>query len=211
MKTKLPASCATGNRLTPVNRDQDNRLGIALETLATTAKSAASDPGIHAFAGHLAKASIQAIKSGDPILFAGNGGSAADAMHTAAELTGHLVHQRDSLPAIVLGSNPSSMTAIANDYGYQEVFSRELSALAGSRSVLVVFSTSGNSPNIIRVLDRARELGIQAFGFLGGDGGECASLCTHYIVQNATAMTTQEIHMCVAHAVCQMIDDGVND
>lgn len=185
-------------------------LSRALRTLAATAESVALDPDLALFGQSLAASSIRAIQSGDPILFAGNGGSAADAMHTAAELTGHLQCQRESLPAVVLGSNPSSLTAIANDYGYQEVFSRELSALAGPQSILVVFTTSGNSPNIIRALSRARELGIEAFGFLGGDGGQCASLCTHYIVKEASTMTTQEIHMCIAHAVCQMIDDGIS-
>ena len=193
-----------------MEREDADHIRAALRELSATAESVASDSTLQTFGRDLARASIRAIESSDPILFAGNGGSAADAMHTAAELTGRLISERESLPAIVLGSNPSSMTAIANDYGYDQVFSRELSALAGPRSILVVFTTSGNSPNIIRALSRARQLGIEAFGFLGGDGGQCASLCNHYIVRDASTVTTQEVHMCLAHAICQMIDDGIS-
>lgn len=152
---------------------------------------------------------IKAIKAGKKILIFGNGGSAADAQHFAAELTGRYKRERRGLPAIALTTDTSALTAIGNDYGFEKVFVRQAQALAVCGDVFIGLSTSGNSPNVIHTLRFARDLGCQTIGFTGGNGGQMVSLCDITLtVPSDNTPRIQEGHGLLIHALCEMIEDA---
>ncbi len=137
------------------------------------------------------------------------GGSAADAQHFIAELVGRFVKERRGLPGISLTTNTSSLTAIANDYSFDDVFSRQLLALGEKDDVFFGISTSGKSPNILKALDAAKSIGMITIGLLGRDGGPCASHCDiPIIVQHDVTARIQEIHILTIHAICACIDES---
>ncbi len=152
---------------------------------------------------------IEALKSGKKIMLCGNGGSAADAQHIAAELTGRFEKERRALPAIALTTDTSALTAIANDYNYAEVFARQLEALANQGDVLIAISTSGESENVLKACEAARAKGCKVVGLLGRDGGRIKDVCDAAIVvpHNRTARI-QEMHIMVGHLLCKMIDES---
>lgn len=153
----------------------------------------------------------EAINNGNKILFAGNGGSAADSQHFAAEMSGRFKKERRGLPGIALTTDSSALTAIANDYGYDNVFSRQVEALAKPGDVFVCFSTSGNSPNIFKAADKALEIGCKTIGFLGKDGGTIKSKCNiSFIVPAPVTARIQETHLLAYHIVCELIDNSFN-
>jgi len=152
---------------------------------------------------------VEALKNGNKILLCGNGGSAADAQHIAAELTGRYKTERKGLAGIALTTDTSALTAIGNDYGYDRVFDRQVEALANSGDVLIGISTSGNSKNIINALKVAKELGCETIGFSGRDGGEMNSLCdVNLVVPSDNTPRIQEMHILFGHTICQIIDDS---
>jgi D-sedoheptulose 7-phosphate isomerase len=165
---------------------------------------------------------IDRISNGGTIMVAGNGGSAAQAMHFCEELTGRYRETRPALPAICLCSDAAAMSCIANDFGWENVFMRQLEAHASftiddedeenaiSNDVLLVLSTSGNSANVNTALECANELGIVTIGLLGKDGGGSADLCDHCIVIDATdSAAIQDGHQVVLHAICEVIEAWV--
>ncbi len=149
----------------------------------------------------------ETIFSGAKVLLAGNGGSAADAQHIAAELVGRFVKQRKALPAIALTVDTSALTAISNDYGYEMVFQRQIEAFARPSDLFIAISTSGNSPNILRALEAAKEMGCKTLGLSGRDGGLMNDLCDLNIVipENNTARI-QEMHILIGHILCNAVD-----
>jgi len=149
-----------------------------------------------------------ALQGGQKVLIAGNGGSAADAQHIAAELTGRFVKHRKALPGIALTVDTSALTAIANDYGYDHVFSRQVEAYAQPGDVFIAISTSGNSPGVLNALKTARDYGCKTLGLSGRDGGKMHSLCDLCIVvpSNETARI-QEMHILIGHIICKSVDD----
>ncbi len=150
---------------------------------------------------------VESIKNGNKVILAGNGGSAADAQHFAGELVGRFIIERDGLPAISLCTDPTIVTSISNDYGYEELFSKELIALGRTGDVFVAISTSGNSLNCIKALKTASERGIKTIGFLGGNGGTMKSLCdVPLIVPVNSTPRIQEIHTFTVHLLCQIIE-----
>ena len=152
---------------------------------------------------------ITALKMGRKILIAGNGGSAADAQHFAAELAGKFIHERKGLPAIALTTNTSIITAIANDFGYEYVFSRQIEALGNRGDIFVGISTSGNSRNILQSLSSARENRITTIGLIGNDGGLMADLCDlKLIVPSSDTQHIQEAHIMIIHELCAIIDNA---
>ena len=152
---------------------------------------------------------IETLKNGNKILLCGNGGSAADAQHIAAELTGRYKSERRGLPSIALTTDTSALTAIANDYGYERVFDRQLEALANEGDLLIAISTSGNSPNILSALKTARELGCQTIGLSGRDGGLMNDACNlNVVIPSEDTPRIQEMHILVGHTICQAIDDA---
>lgn len=161
----------------------------------------------------MARIAASSIKSGGKVIFCGNGGSAADAQHIAAELLVRLRadRERDGLPALTLAQDTSTLTACANDYGFNHIFERPLRALGRKGDVLVGISTSGNSENVIQAMLAAREMGISVLGFLGGNGGRALALCDVCFIPPATADTgrIQETHITAGHALVELIEDAL--
>tara|TARA_B100000900_G_scaffold93650_1_gene76867 strand:- start:9344 stop:9925 length:582 start_codon:yes stop_codon:yes gene_type:complete len=154
--------------------------------------------------------SVEAFKNGNKLLLCGNGGSAADAQHIAAELSGRFYKDRPPLHAEALNVNTSFLTAVANDFGYDQTLARMLEACGKKKDILIAISTSGNSNNIIEVLRKARSLDIVTIGFSGQEGGGMQSLCD--IMINAPSNNTariQEIHILCGHIICQLIEEEI--
>ncbi len=152
---------------------------------------------------------IEALKNGNKVLLCGNGGSAADAQHIAAELTGRYKTERRGLPGIALTTDTSALTAIGNDYGYDRIFDRQVEALANSSDVVIGISTSGNSKNIISALKLAKELGCKTVGMSGRDGGLMNEVCDiNLIVPSNDTPRIQEMHILFGHTICQCIDNA---
>lgn len=152
---------------------------------------------------------VDVLKKGGKILLCGNGGSAADAQHIATELTGRYKTERCGLPAIALTTDTSALTAIGNDYGFDRVFSRQVQALASSKDLLVAISTSGNSPNIIKALEEAKNKGCKTLGLSGKGGGAMSEWCNlNIVVPSTDTPRIQEMHILIGHIVCQAVDDA---
>jgi len=153
---------------------------------------------------------VRSLSGDGKLLLCGNGGSAADCQHIAAELTGRFIHDRRPLAAISLTTDTSALTCIANDYSYDEVFSRQVNALARSGDCLIGISTSGNSANVIKAVEAAKKLGVTTIGLLGRDGGKLASLCDYTIIvpSNITARI-QEAHILIGHTLCGQIEQSL--
>jgi D-sedoheptulose 7-phosphate isomerase len=149
----------------------------------------------------------QTLQTGGKILFCGNGGSASDSQHLAAELTGRFIKDRKPLAAIALTTDTSALTSIANDYAFEDVFARQVMALGRPGDVLVGISTSGNSKNIIRAVEEATAIGMTSVGLLGRDGGQLRGLCDYAIVvpSDVTARI-QESHILIGHTLCGLIE-----
>ena len=155
----------------------------------------------------LADAVDAAWDRGGKLLLCGNGGSAADAQHIAAELVGRFGRERPAWPALALTVNTSVLTAVANDYGFDEVFARQVAGLGGPDDVLLVISTSGDSPNCLRAVAVARERGLRVFGFLGGDGGKLAPLVdAAFTAPVAATPRVQELHIAMGHLLCELLE-----
>jgi len=152
---------------------------------------------------------IETLKKGNKILLCGNGGSAADAQHIAAELTGRYKTERKGLAGIALTTDTSALTAIGNDYGYERIFARQVEALANEGDLLIGISTSGNSENILSAFDVAKELGCKTIGFSGKGGGEMNDHCDlNIVIPSDNTPRIQEMHILIGHIVCQLIDDS---
>src|SRR3989441_8330177 len=150
----------------------------------------------------------EALAGGHKVLLFGNGGSAADAQHIASELVGRLTRERRPLPAIALTTDTSALTAIANDYGYDQVFARQVRALGAAGDVAIALSTSGNSPNVLRAVEACRETGLHVIGLTGGDGGALAPVADASLRVSAStrSMRIQETHILIGHVICEMVD-----
>ena len=154
-----------------------------------------------------AKLCIDCINNGGKILLFGNGGSAADAQHIAAELVGRYKLERKGLPAIALTTDTSSLTSISNDFEYSEIFSRQVDALANNVDVVIGISTSGTSENVINALKLASKLGCKTIGFSGNDGGQMNTICDlNIIVPSDDTPRIQEMHIVIGHTICHLID-----
>ncbi|TAK48895.1 MAG: SIS domain-containing protein [Xanthobacteraceae bacterium] len=176
------------------------RSRAALDTVA-------SDRALLETIGACAATITAALRNGGKLLIAGNGGSAADAQHIAAELVGRYKRERAALPAIALTTDTSALTAIGNDYGFDEVFARQLRALGRPGDVLLAISTSGRSPNILAAIAAAREMDIAVIGFTGGGGGDMRALCRHWLgAPGGETAVIQQIHMVAAHAICDAVE-----
>ncbi len=155
---------------------------------------------------------VETIKNGNKIIFFGNGGSAADAQHIAAELSGRYKKERAPLAGVAVTTDTSALTAIGNDYGYDEVFARQVRALARPGDLLFGISTSGNSANVIKALNLARELSCKSIGLSGKDGGKMKDLCdANIIIPSNNTPRIQEMHILVGHTLCQILDNSIQD
>jgi D-sedoheptulose 7-phosphate isomerase len=147
------------------------------------------------------------FRQGGKVVLFGNGGSAADAQHIASELVGKFLMERRALPAIVLTANTSTLTALANDYGYETVFSRQVEALVNKEDTVIGISTSGNSPNVIEAMKTARMKGAKAIGLTGGGRGKLAEVADLTIaVPSYSTPRIQEAHITIGHIVCELVE-----
>lgn len=154
------------------------------------------------------QAIVKAFKSGNKVLFCGNGGSAADAQHLAAEFSGRFYTDRDPLPSEALHCNSSYMTAVANDYSYDVVYSRLVKGMGKPGDVLIALSTSGNSVNIIKALEQAQQIGMVTVSFTGEAGGKMRQLSDYLInVPSTDTPRIQETHIMIGHIICQMTEE----
>jgi D-sedoheptulose 7-phosphate isomerase len=152
---------------------------------------------------------ISTLKKGNKVLLAGNGGSAADAQHIAAELSGRFLKERRALPGIALTTDTSALTSIANDYGYEHVFSRQVEALASKGDLFIGISTSGNSQGIINAFDAAKNLQCKTLGLSGRNGGKMNELCDlNIIIPSEVTARIQEMHILIGHILCKAADDA---
>lgn len=157
-----------------------------------------------------AEAMIACYRAGGTAIFCGNGGSAADAQHLAAEFVGRYLVERRPLPALALHANTSALTAIGNDYGYEQVFARPLEALARPGDVLVALSTSGNSPSIVAAARKARDLGLTTIVLTGAGGGQMASWANILLaVPSTETPRIQENHILIGHCLCQAVEQAL--
>jgi D-sedoheptulose 7-phosphate isomerase len=176
------------------------------EHQALFARLTTLDDEVSAIASHLAAT----LSRGGKLLLCGNGGSAADCQHIAAELTGRFVADRRPLAALALTTDTSALTAIANDYSFDDVFSRQVLALARPGDCVIGISTSGRSANVLRAVAAAREVGATSVGLLGRDGGELKSTCDHcVIVPSHVTARIQEAHGLIGHAWCALIEQAL--
>jgi D-sedoheptulose 7-phosphate isomerase len=151
---------------------------------------------------------VTAFKNGNKVLFCGNGGSAADAQHLAAELSGRFYKDREALPAEALHVNSSYLTAVANDYSFDVIYSRLVTGFGKKGDVLVALSTSGNSANIINAVNAAIEKGMITIGFTGASGGKMKAICHHLInVPSTDTPRIQESHILIGHIICQLVEE----
>jgi len=154
-----------------------------------------------------AKLCIDALKNGKKILIFGNGGSAADAQHIAAELVGRYKVERKGLAAIALTTDTSALTSIGNDYGYSHVFDRQIEALANSGDVVIGISTGGSSGNVLNALTLANQMNCKTIGFSGRDGGKMNTICnTNLVVPADDTPRIQEMHILIGHTICHLVD-----
>ena len=152
----------------------------------------------------------KAFVSGNKLMLCGNGGSAADSQHIAAEMTGRFIKDRKPLPAIALTTDTSALTCIANDYSFEDIFARQVSALGRSGDVLIAISTSGNSINVIKAIHVAKELGIHVIALSGRDGGRMKSIADlSVIVPSQTTARIQEAHIFVGHVICGLVEKAL--
>lgn len=149
------------------------------------------------------------LQSGGKVLLFGNGGSASDSQHIAAEIVGRFVKERKGLPAIALTTDTSIITAVANDYGYDHIFSRQIEALCLKNDVVIGISTSGNSKNVVQGIEKANAIGAITVGLSGGDGGLLKKISKYNLIvdSNETARI-QEAHILIGHALCELIDES---
>jgi D-sedoheptulose 7-phosphate isomerase len=171
---------------------------------------AAKDPALLAVARKIAAAIIAALRAGNKLLIVGNGGSAADAQHIAAEIVGRYKQDRSAWAAIALTTDSSALTSIANDYGFENVFARQVEGLGQRGDVLLALSTSGRSPNILAALRMARQRGLVTIGFTGIKGESLGALCDHLLVSPSDdTPVVQQIHLTAAHGICDEIEQAL--
>ena len=177
----------------------------ALRDLAATAERVATDLGPDLERAH--RMVQETVQRGGTLLFCGNGGSAADAQHMATEYVVRYMRNRRAYPAIALTTDTSLLTAAGNDLGFEQVFARQVEALARPGDLLVIHSTSGNSPNVLRAAEAAKERGVAVLAFSARDGGALRALADHSVViPTMRTDRAQELHLCIEHIICDLVE-----
>jgi D-sedoheptulose 7-phosphate isomerase len=158
----------------------------------------------------IANTIIESLNKGGKVIIFGNGGSASDSQHIAAELVGRFKKDRKSLPAIALTTNTSIITALANDYGFEVVFAKQIEALAQKNDVAIGISTSGKAKNVVAGIKQAKKMGLKTIVLTGGDGGELAKVAdVTLVIASCVTARVQEAHITVGHIVCELVEDTV--
>jgi D-sedoheptulose 7-phosphate isomerase len=181
-------------------------------SLSRDALERAQDAALLDTARTIADVTVGALRSGHKLLIAGNGGSAADAQHIAAEIIGRYKKDRPAFAAIALTTDTSALTAIGNDYGFEQIFSRQVEGLGQRGDVLLAISTSGRSPNILAALKTARQQGLVTVGFTGAKGTTMAAACDHLLVApSEDTAVIQQVYMAFAHGICDVVEQALTD
>ena len=189
------------------SKNSKDPIAAHLERSLAALERATQDAALLATARAIAAVIIAALRSGNKLLIIGNGGSAADAQHIAAEIVGRYKQDRPAWAAMALTTDTSALTAIANDYGFEQVFARQIEGLGRRGDVLLALSTSGRSPNILAALRAARERGLVTIGFTGRNGEALGALVDHLLVSPSDdTPVVQQIHLAVAHGICHEIE-----
>jgi len=171
---------------------------------------AAQDAAMLSAARKIAQVIVHGLRGGHKLLLVGNGGSAADAQHIAAEIVGRYKRERPAFPAIALTTDTSALTAISNDYGFEQVFARQIAGLGRRGDILLALSTSGRSPNILAALRVAHEHGLITIGFTGTKGAALGVACDHLLVAPSDdTPVIQQIHLAVAHGICDEVEQAL--
>jgi D-sedoheptulose 7-phosphate isomerase len=185
----------------------EHRVRKSIEASIATKKSLLSSPDVVITVARVGEILVKALRQGNKALFFGNGGSAADAQHIAAELVGRFAFDRPPLPALALSVNTSCVTAIGNDYGFDQVFSRQLEALARPGDVAIGISTSGNSANVLRAMSTARKIGLQTIALTGRTGGNLRDSADYCIcVPSDETPRIQECHILIGHIISELLE-----
>jgi D-sedoheptulose 7-phosphate isomerase len=186
--------------------DNDLLTGFFARSLAAL-QLAAKDRELLALVGEIARVVENALRAGGKLMIAGNGGSAADAQHLAAEFLSRFLSERRPLPALALTTDTSVLTAVGNDYGFEHIFERQVRGLGRPGDVFLAISTSGRSPNILRALKTARDLGLVTVGFSGAEDSDMRALCRYFLAapSRETAII-QQIHIVAGHAICALVE-----
>jgi D-sedoheptulose 7-phosphate isomerase len=183
---------------------------VVREVLAegvAVAQAVERDAAIHATIAAAAEQTAAAMKNGHKLMVAGNGGSAAEAQHLAAEFVCRLSRDRPAMRAVALTTNTSILTAVSNDYGFERLFARQVEALGQPGDVFMGISTSGTSPNILRAFEQCRQMGIATVGLTGESGGGMASLCDYFIaIPSPVTMYIQQSHLALEHIFCLLAE-----
>ncbi len=188
---------------------QDQIVAHFQSSLAGLTKAVQSDE-LLATTHAIAQAVTNALRAGNKLLLIGNGGSAADAQHIAAEIVGRYKQERPGWAAIALTTDTSALTAIANDYGFEQIFARQVQGLAKRGDVLFALTTSGRSPNILAALKTARDMGVTTVGFTGTNGESLRASCDHLFVSPTDdTPVVQQIHMMAMHAICDEVEQAL--
>jgi D-sedoheptulose 7-phosphate isomerase len=185
----------------------EHRVRKLIEASIATKQSLLSSPDVVMTVAKVSEILVKALKQGNKALLFGNGGSAADAQQIAAELVGRFAFDRPALPALALSVNTSCVTAIGNDYGFDQVFSRQLEALARAGDVAIGISTSGNSANVVRALSTARKMGLHTIALTGRTGGNLRNTVDHCIcVPSNETPRIQECHILIGHIISELVE-----
>ena len=184
------------------------QIGRQLGETASNLRAMAEDRALLREVAAVAAACVNALRKGNKILFAGNGGSAADAQHLAGELVSRFAYDRPGLPSFALTTDTSVLTAIGNDYGYERLFARQIEAVGNAGDVFIAISTSGRSPNILAGLMTARAKGLLTVGMTGRAGGDMPALCDLLLrVPSESTPRIQEGHISMGHAICAIVEE----
>jgi D-sedoheptulose 7-phosphate isomerase len=193
-----------------LNRDSKDPIAAHMALSLAALERATQDSKLDAAAREITAAIVAALRAGNKLLIIGNGGSAGDAQHIAAEIVGRYKRDRPAYAAIALTTDTSALTAIANDYGFEQVFARQIAGLGRPGDVLLALSTSGRSTNILAGLRTARERGLVTVGFTGSNGEALRDLCDHLLVAPSDdTPIVQQIHLTVSHAICHEIEQAM--
>jgi len=186
---------------------QKNTITAHFQHSLAALERAAGDEALLAVTAKIAAVIVDALRSGNKVLLIGNGGSAADAQHIAAEIVGRYKQERPGYAAIALTTDTSALTAISNDYGFEQIFARQVEGLGQRGDVLLAYSTSGKSPNILAALRKARERGLVTVGFTGTKGESMRSGCDHlFVAPTDDTPVVQQIYMTAGHAICDQVE-----
>jgi D-sedoheptulose 7-phosphate isomerase len=210
LETELVATRTAGARIMKNTSDFEQQAGRSIRASIAVKELLLGNQEILSLLARISELLIDAVAKGNKLILFGNGGSAADAQHIAAEFVGRFAFDRPALPALALSVNSSCVTAIGNDYGFDVVFSRQLEALAHRGDVAIGISTSGKSPNVLRAMATAKRIGLRTVGLTGSDGAKLAAAVDYCVcVPSTETPRIQECHILIGHVISELVEQAI--